>query len=51
MVARMDDPKDHEALLNALATLIDRNWVWDLVGEGPEEEALRDKTRQLGLKD
>ena len=51
MVARLDEQKDHEALLNALATLTDRDWVLDLVGDGPGEEALRDKGRQLGLED
>ena len=50
MVARLDEPKDHEALLNALATLSDRDWELDLIGDGPGEDTLRDKTRQLGLE-
>lgn len=52
MVARLDQQKDHETLLQALQSLgTDRPWVLDLVGDGPDEAVLRERVRTLGLED
>jgi glycosyltransferase involved in cell wall biosynthesis len=48
-VARFDDPKDHRTLLEALALLREQPWQLDLVGDGPEEEAMRRLARETGL--
>lgn len=51
MVARLDEPKDHETLFNALASLKDRDWVVDLVGDGPHEEKLLATAESMGISD
>ena len=59
MVARLDNPKDHGTLLAALAGLIDREWIVDLIGDGPledevkveiERRRLADRVQVLGLR-
>jgi glycosyltransferase involved in cell wall biosynthesis len=49
MVARFEAPKDHEAVLHALAPLRDFAWQMDFVGNGPREQAMRNLTNELGL--
>ncbi len=49
MVARFDPPKDHLTLLTALAGCKDLAWTLDLVGNGPEEEAVRALVEELSL--
>lgn len=51
MVARLDVPKDHMTLFDALAKLKDKPWVLDLVGDGPHESQLRVRAEELGLGD
>lgn len=51
MVARLDEQKDHETLFNALVSLKDRNWVVDLVGDGPHEEKLLAMAERLEIAD
>ena len=41
-VARLDQPKDHATLFQALATLQSLDWELELVGEGPLENSLRE---------
>jgi glycosyltransferase involved in cell wall biosynthesis len=48
-VARFEAPKDHRTLLEALARLRFLAWELDLVGDGPQEAAMRTLAAQLGL--
>jgi glycosyltransferase involved in cell wall biosynthesis len=50
-VARFQAPKDHATLLFALAMIRDRPWELDLVGDGPEEGALRRLASRVGIAD
>lgn len=50
MVARFEEQKDHPTLLEALARLTHRPWTLDLVGEGPRQEAMEARARELGLE-
>lgn len=49
MVARFAPQKDHDTLFGALAGLTGLVWELDLVGAGPDEEAVRQKADDLGL--
>lgn len=51
MVARLDRPKDHETLFEALAEIRELDWVLDLVGDGPNEGMLIEHVRSLGLSE
>lgn len=51
MVARLDEPKDHQTLVSALASLKNRSWLLDLVGDGPHEEWIRGQVRRFGMED
>ena len=48
-VARLDAPKDHALLLDALVMLKDLPWVLEVIGDGPLTQALQQKTSDLGL--
>jgi glycosyltransferase involved in cell wall biosynthesis len=48
-VARFEPPKDHAALLEALAALRDLEWELRLVGDGPLEERVRSLAAELGI--
>lgn len=48
-VARFESPKDHETLLQALATLKHLEWQLDLVGDGPLMPAMRNLATKLGI--
>ncbi len=48
-VARMEAPKDHVTLLNALALLQDLQWECDLVGNGPLLGSLQSLATSLGI--
>ena len=50
-VARLDAPKDHALLLDALAMLEDLPWVLELIGDGPLTQDVQQKARDLGLAD
>lgn len=50
-VARLDAQKDHWLLLDALAIAKDLPWVLELIGDGPLTQAVKQKTRDLGLAD
>lgn len=50
MVGRLDRIKRHDLLFDALDRLGDRrDWHVDIVGDGPERQALEERCRQLGL--
>jgi glycosyltransferase involved in cell wall biosynthesis len=49
MVARYEEQKDHEMLLQALAELTHLDWRLALVGEGEREAAVRNQLPALGL--
>jgi glycosyltransferase involved in cell wall biosynthesis len=49
MVARFEDPKDHDLLLHALAPLREFAWQLEFVGSGPREASVRALATQLGL--
>jgi glycosyltransferase involved in cell wall biosynthesis len=51
MVARYEEQKDHEILLEALAELTHLDWRLALVGEGEREAPIRDRVAVLGLMD
>jgi glycosyltransferase involved in cell wall biosynthesis len=51
MVARYEEQKDHEMLLQALAELKQLDWRLDLVGEGEREATIRDQITTLDLTD
>ena len=48
-VARLDAPKDHALLLDALVMVKDLPWVLELIGDGPLTQAVQQKTSDLGL--
>ena len=48
-VARMEEPKDHETLLRALARIQDLDWRMQWAGDGPLEPVIRRRAAQLGL--
>jgi glycosyltransferase involved in cell wall biosynthesis len=48
-VARLEAPKDHATLLQALAGLRSESWELDLVGDGPLESSLRGQAAALGI--
>lgn len=50
-VARLDIPKDHALLLDALDMLKDFPWVLELIGDGPLTQNVQQKIRDLGLVD
>jgi glycosyltransferase involved in cell wall biosynthesis len=50
MVARFEPQKNHATLLRALAGLIHRSWVLDLIGEGPLRSRMEDLSASLGLQ-
>lgn len=49
-VARLDKPKDHTLLLDALATISNLPWVLELIGDGPLTETVQRRARALGLE-
>ena len=51
MIARFDEPKDHDTLLLALSRLKSHDWKLDLVGEGPMKKRAQDLARELGLEE
>jgi glycosyltransferase involved in cell wall biosynthesis len=51
MVARYEEQKDHEILLEALAELTHLDWRLALVGEGEREAAIRHRVAALDLTD
>lgn len=48
-VARFEPPKDHATLLEALARLAGEAWELELVGDGPQLEAIRALAARLGI--
>ena len=48
-VARLEAPKDHATLLEALGTLRGFEWELELVGDGPLAGTIREQTVRLGL--
>lgn len=49
IVARLIPSKGHRVLFEALSHLLDRRWRLRIVGNGPEERALRDEAERLGV--
>lgn len=50
-VARLDEPKDHELLVTALAGLESYGWSLDIIGDGPHEQAIKALVNRCGLRD
>ena len=50
MVARFAEPKDHQLLLEALSLLPNEIWHLTLAGDGPLLPSIKQKAKQLGLK-
>lgn len=48
-LARLEAPKDHATLLQALAGLRPETWELDLIGDGPLEPSIRRQAATLGL--
>ena len=48
-VARLDAPKDHALLIDALATIKDIPWELELIGDGPLTESIRARANSLGI--
>ncbi len=51
MVARLQPQKDHPTLFRAISGLKDRNWILELVGDGPDREALQTLAVETGVAD
>ena len=51
MTARLEKPKNHIFLLQALALLKDYKWKIDFIGEGPLRSKIEQSISQLELKD
>lgn len=50
-VARLDVPKDHALLLNALGYLRDLPWQLELIGDGPLTDQTKAQAAALGIAD
>lgn len=50
-VARLDIPKDHALLLDALSAIKHQPWTLELIGDGPLTDSVRQKIGELGLAD
>lgn len=50
-IARLEPPKDHHTLLEALAGLRSRDWKLELIGGGPLEREARGMAAALGIAD
>jgi len=50
MVARFEEQKDHQTLLQALANLQDLPWTLELVGDGPLRSVTESLARRLGIR-
>jgi len=50
-VARLDVPKEHVLLLEAMATIDKLPWVLELIGDGPLTAVARQRARDLGIAD
>lgn len=50
-VARLDAPKDHMLLLDALTTVREMPWELELIGDGPLTNEVQRRARDLGLSD
>jgi glycosyltransferase involved in cell wall biosynthesis len=50
-VARLEAPKDHATLVDALARLGGLDWRLDLVGDGPLEASIRARCQAAGIAD
>ncbi|MEO6021857.1 MAG: glycosyltransferase, partial [Burkholderiales bacterium] len=50
-VARLDAPKDHMLLLDALMMVSDISWELELIGDGPLTNEVQRKAHDLGLSD
>jgi glycosyltransferase involved in cell wall biosynthesis len=48
-IARLEPPKDHRTLLEALAALRSRDWELELIGGGPLEREARELAAALGI--
>jgi glycosyltransferase involved in cell wall biosynthesis len=48
-VARLEPPKDHRTLIEALAALQTEDWELELVGNGPKEQNARKLAAALGI--
>lgn len=48
-VARLDAPKDHALLIDALATIKDIPWELELIGDGPLTESIRLRANSLEI--
>jgi glycosyltransferase involved in cell wall biosynthesis len=51
MVARFEEQKDHQTLIQALSGLKDLEWDIDLVGDGPLEAQVADMVKTFGLEE
>jgi len=50
-VARLDAPKEHVLLLEAMATIDKVPWVLELIGDGPLTAVVQQRARDLGVAD
>jgi len=50
-VARMEEPKDHATLLDALALVKDCGWRMSWIGDGPFATEIRQRAQVLGIAD
>lgn len=50
-VARLDAPKDHALLIDALATIKSVAWELELIGDGPLADLIKAKASMLGVAD
>lgn len=49
IVARLISSKGHRVLFEALSQMMDRRWRLRVIGNGPEERALREEAERLGI--
>ena len=51
MVARLEAPKDHKLLLQAMASLKEYDWCLHLIGDGPLADEVKSQAETTGLSD
>jgi glycosyltransferase involved in cell wall biosynthesis len=49
MVARFEDPKDHQLVIRELNNIRDRKWIMEFIGDGPNLERAKETVSALGL--
>jgi glycosyltransferase involved in cell wall biosynthesis len=51
MIARFEQPKDHETLIHALSQCMELPWTLEFIGPGPQQQDIEGLVARLGMTD